>query len=79
MLRIEDNGPGIGDEMRAQVFKPYVTTKKEGTGLGLAIAQRIVLEHAGAVWVERSALGGAAFVVSLPVDGPAVVPEGVDP
>ncbi len=72
-LTIADNGPGIDPARRAEVFKPYVSTKEGGTGLGLAIAQRIVVEHGGDLRLDHSPLGGAAFVVTLPVAGPAVV------
>jgi signal transduction histidine kinase len=66
-LIVEDDGPGVPDVSRERVFDPYFTTKAEGTGLGLAIVKKIVVEHNGAISVRRSeALGGAAFVVSLP-------------
>jgi nitrogen fixation/metabolism regulation signal transduction histidine kinase len=67
-LRVEDDGPGVPDVSRERVFDPYFTTKAEGTGLGLAIVKKIVVEHNGTISVRRSeALGGAAFVVSLPL------------
>jgi nitrogen fixation/metabolism regulation signal transduction histidine kinase len=67
-LRVEDDGPGVPDVSRERVFDPYFTTKAEGTGLGLAIVKKIVVEHNGTIAVRRSeALGGAAFVVSLPL------------
>lgn len=72
-LTVSDSGPGIAEEIRAEVFKPYVTGKSKGTGLGLAIVQRIVVEHAGEVTVTASDLGGATFTVRLPVAGPDVL------
>jgi signal transduction histidine kinase len=67
-LVIEDDGPGVPESSRERVFDPYFTTKAEGTGLGLAIVKKIVVEHNGAISVHASeALGGAAFVVSLPL------------
>jgi len=78
-VQIADNGPGLAADVRDRVFKPYVTTKSGGTGLGLAIVQRIVVEHGGDVSVSESPLGGASFVVSLPIAGPAVVLERSDP
>jgi signal transduction histidine kinase len=58
----------VPDVSRERVFDPYFTTKAEGTGLGLAIVKKIVVEHNGTISVRRSeALGGAAFVVSLPL------------
>jgi nitrogen fixation/metabolism regulation signal transduction histidine kinase len=67
-LIVEDDGPGVPESSRERVFDPYFTTKAEGTGLGLAIVKKIVVEHNGAIAVRESdALGGAAFVVSLPL------------
>jgi nitrogen fixation/metabolism regulation signal transduction histidine kinase len=64
---VEDDGPGVPEPARERIFDPYFTTKLEGTGLGLAIVKKIVVEHIGAITVNRSTrLGGAAFVVALP-------------
>lgn len=46
---IEDNGPGIPDELRESIFYPMVTGKPDGTGLGLSIAQDIVHQHGGMI------------------------------
>lgn len=67
VIEVADNGPGIPPEQMGRVFDPYFTTKTEGTGLGLAIVKKVVLEHGGAVSVSASDLGGAAFVVRLPL------------
>ncbi len=69
-IRVDDNGPGIVAELRERVFEPYETTREQGTGLGLAIVKKIVLDHRGEVWVDDSPLGGARFVVRLPVPRP---------
>jgi signal transduction histidine kinase len=66
-LDVEDNGPGIPPEQRERVFDPYFTTKAEGTGLGLAIAKKVALEHGGEIACTESELGGAAFVIRLPL------------
>ncbi|MBK6916104.1 MAG: HAMP domain-containing histidine kinase [Deltaproteobacteria bacterium] len=65
-IRVDDNGPGVPDELRERVFEPYQTTRAQGTGLGLAIVKKVVLDHGGEVWVASSPLGGARFVVRLP-------------
>ncbi len=65
-LRIEDDGPGVPEAQRAQIFTPFFTTKSNGTGLGLAIAAQIVRNHGGTISCEASAdLGGACFVARL--------------
>ncbi len=65
---VEDDGPGVPAAARERVFDPYFTTKIDGTGLGLAIVKKVVVEHNGAIAVQRSErLGGAAFVMTLPV------------
>ena len=65
-LVVEDSGDGIADEVADNLFDPYVTTKTTGSGLGLAIVKKIIDEHNGVVWVERSEQGGARFIVRLP-------------
>jgi signal transduction histidine kinase len=69
-VRVEDNGPGIREEIRGRVFDPFFTTKPtgHGTGLGLSISHDIVeLGHGGRLTVESEPGQGAAFVVVLPV------------
>lgn len=66
VLYIDDDGPGIPDELQARVFEPYFTTKSDGTGLGLAIVKKVVVEHGGSISAAKSPLGGARFAVHLP-------------
>jgi len=67
-LFVEDDGPGVPEAARERVFDPYFTTKPDGTGLGLAIVKKIVVEHNGTIKAEQSSrLGGASFVVNLPL------------
>jgi two-component system nitrogen regulation sensor histidine kinase NtrY len=68
-LDVEDNGPGIPQELRETVFDPYVTTKDDGTGLGLSIVKKVVIEHGGTIRAGQSSLGGARLRVRLPVLG----------
>ncbi len=65
-LRVEDNGPGIPDDVMAHLFEPYITTKPKGTGLGLAVVKKIVEEHNGVIYAENLPDGGASFVIRLP-------------
>lgn len=60
-IDIEDNGPGIPDEVKAQLFTPFVTTKRGGNGLGLVIAAKIATDHNGAVEVLETS-GGRTLV-----------------
>lgn len=68
-VRVSDSGPGVKPDLQARIFDPYFTTKDraKGTGLGLTLSQRIVSELGGKIWTEDSPLGGAAFVVELPI------------
>ncbi len=65
-----DDGMGIADSVRDQLFQLYATSKPGGTGLGLALVQRIVMEHGGEIEVvnglPRDGRHGAGFVVLLP-------------
>lgn len=65
VVEVEDTGPGIPADLRAQVFKPFFTTKREGNGLGLAISARIVAEHGGHIGYRCPPSGGTVFTVTL--------------
>lgn len=72
VISVEDNGPGVADELMRKIFDPFFSTKgSRGTGLGLAITRKIIEEHGGELSVGRSSLGGAAFRITLPM-GPVV-------
>ncbi len=65
-LEIEDNGPGIPDEIKDKILQPFFTTKKgtEGTGLGLSITNDIVKAHGGSLEVH-SRPGETVFTIKL--------------
>jgi len=65
-LLVEDNGPGIEEQLLERLFEPYVTSKTKGTGLGLAIVKKIVEEHGGIIWAEN-ADQGARITLRLPL------------
>lgn len=68
-LRIEDNGPGIAEAQREQLFQPFFTTKGEGTGLGLALSRSVAREHGGELRLlpPSEAWPGARFELRLPL------------
>jgi signal transduction histidine kinase len=76
ILEINDDGPGIPDELQPKIFDPFFTTKEvgKGTGLGLTVAYAIVQEHGGRIRLESRAGVGASFYVELPVTGAKLPP-----
>ena len=69
-VEIEDNGPGMSEEIRKRVFEPFFTTKPPGigTGLGLSVSYFIITEnHAGEITVDSQPGKGTSFIISLPV------------
>src|SRR6202140_740647 len=67
-LRFSDTGPGVPDELREEIFNPFVTTKKTGVGLGLSIVSKIIDGHQGSIHVENAAGGGAVFTLFFPLN-----------
>ena len=64
---VEDDGPGLPEQVRDSLFNPFVTSREEGTGLGLAFVDRTVKAHRGTVDVTSQSGIGTAFAVRLPV------------
>jgi len=71
VLRVADTGPGLTEEVRAQMFSPFFTTKApgEGTGLGLFVSYGIAEAHGGTLTADSRLGQGATFVLSLPPAG----------
>ena len=70
-VAIADNGSGMSDEVKAQLFNHFFTTKQvgKGTGLGLAIARQIMVEkHEGAIQVNSTLGQGTEFMLVLPIN-----------
>jgi signal transduction histidine kinase len=70
IIQISDNGPGMSQEVKAQLFDPFFTTKPlgKGTGLGLSISHQIVVEKHGGILKCESALGkGTEFWIEIPL------------
>lgn len=68
-LRVDDDGPGIDDSLREQIFEPFFSTRAagEGTGLGLAVVGSVIKEHGGRIEVGASAYGGCRMSTFWPV------------
>ncbi len=72
-LTLVDTGPGVPDDIKARLFKPFFTTKSrgKGTGLGLSVSRSIIEGHRGAIRVESRPGQGATFVITLPAFDPS--------
>ena len=68
IISVADNGGGVSDAQKAQIFDPFFTQRPGGIGLGLAVSKQIVTAHFGSLTVEKSTLAdtGADFIVRLP-------------
>jgi two-component system CheB/CheR fusion protein len=66
-IAVKDRGPGISPEIRARLFEPFATTRREGTGLGLPIVRRLIELQGGEVTVTDRPGGGTIAEVVLPV------------
>jgi two-component system, NtrC family, sensor kinase len=70
VIEIEDNGPGMPENIRRHIFEPFFTTKEvgKGTGLGLSVSYFIITEHhAGTIEVESIPGRGSRFIIRLPL------------
>ena len=67
-IRISDNGPGIPEKDRENIFEPFFSTKPSGFGLGLANARKIVEQHNGTIRVGKKRGRGSAFVILIPAE-----------
>jgi signal transduction histidine kinase len=67
VVEIRDNGIGMTEEVRTNIFTPFFSTKEtSGTGLGLALTSRIVNLHGGRIDVESEPERGSVFRIALP-------------
>lgn len=66
-ISVVDSGPGLDEQIRSQLFEPFVTTKQNGTGLGLSVVKSVVQAHKGAIGVESRPGEGCCFTANFPV------------
>ena len=66
---VEDNGSGMGEDVRAQAFDPFFTTKSagQGTGLGLTTCDALITQMGGTIALESTVGEGTSVVLQLPV------------
>jgi len=65
---VEDNGPGIPEEIVSRIFSPFFSTKDGGLGLGLSISRSIVQAHGGSLRLEENRPGCVRVTLRLPAD-----------
>ena len=65
MISFEDNGMGMTDAIREQIFIPFFTTKESGSGVGLSLCKQIVRLHGGIISVESEEQKGTSFIIIL--------------
>lgn len=64
-LEISDNGPGVPEDLVAQIFTPFFSTKERGSGIGLALVRQLVQGNGGTVRYAHRVQGGAQFIVTI--------------
>jgi signal transduction histidine kinase len=69
LVSISDNGPGIPEDIRSQLFQKFVTGQQEGhgSGLGLAFCRMVLEAHGERIWVDSEPGQGATFTFTLPL------------
>jgi two-component system, LuxR family, sensor kinase FixL len=65
-ISVSDTGTGISSEIGAQLFQPFVTTKRQGMGVGLSISRTIIEAHGGSIAAQPNPAGGTVFSFTLP-------------
>jgi signal transduction histidine kinase len=67
VIKVQDEGEGISDELREKIFDLYFTTKKDGSGIGLAMTYRILQLHHGSIDVQSEIGRGSEFQLRIPL------------
>jgi two-component system sensor kinase FixL len=68
-ILVADTGPGLAEDVKDKLFKPFFTTKRrgQGTGLGLSVSRTIIEAHRGQIRAEGAPGQGATFIIRLPL------------
>ena len=64
-ILVSDNGPGIPDDIKEEIFLPFYTTKQDGNGIGLCLSRQIMRQHGGDLKLSLSNGTGATFMVTF--------------
>jgi two-component system sensor kinase FixL len=64
-IEVKDTGSGIAPDILPQLFRPFVSSKRQGMGVGLSISRTIVEAHGGRLWAEPGPEGGTIFRMTL--------------
>lgn len=67
LVTFSDSGPGVPSGLRDKIFDPFYTTKPDSTGIGLSLCGRVISDHGGSISLHTSQLGGAEFMMLLPI------------
>ena len=68
LVSVQDDGPGVPEDLEERIFEPFFTTKHGGTGLGLAVVRSLVEAHGGQIRVTSRPGDGTSFLILLPCD-----------
>ena len=66
VVKVEDSGKGIPDQVMPNIFEPFFTTKPRGTGMGLPVVKRIIRIYGGSIAVEKSTSDGTVLRLEFP-------------
>ena len=65
-IQVKDNGQGIPEEIRDEVFIPFFTTREKGSGIGLSLSRRIVNLHGGSIQIMSEHVTGTNVIINIP-------------
>jgi signal transduction histidine kinase len=69
VIDVSDDGPGVPPQQRAEIWRPFRSTKEFGTGIGLAFTRKIIESHGGTIGLSERPGPGATFRIELPRNG----------